>query len=231
MKVKIPTHIVLLPDGNRRWARQRGWSTLKGHQEGYKNITRFCKWCKNRGVKVLTAFGFSTENWNRPKEEVKYLMKLLEKELRQAIKKYKKSPEGVKVKIIGQKEKLPKSLQKVIKKIEELTKNNKKFQLNLAISYGGRWDIAQAIKKIIKRKIPAKKITEELVDNYLSTAKFPPPDLIIRTGGEKRLSNFLLWQAAYAELFFIDKMWPDFTEKDLDKILKEYIRRHRRFGR
>jgi undecaprenyl diphosphate synthase len=208
---------------------------LKGHQEGYKNIIRFCQWVKDRGVKILTAFGFSTENWNRPKEEIDYLMKLLEKFLSEHIKKYQKNKkyqkEGIRIKIIGQKERLSKSLQKLIKKVENLTKNNRALQLNLAISYGGKWDILQAVKKIVKKRIPTKKITESLFENYLSTAGLPAPDLIIRAGGEKRLSNFLLWQAAYSELYFSKKLWPDFTEKDLDKALKEYSRRQRRFGR
>jgi len=231
---KVPYHIVLFPDGNRRWARKRGLLTLKGHYKGYQNLINFCEWSKNKGVKVLTAFGFSTENWNRSKKEVKYLMKLFEQGLSEYLKKYqgneKYKREGVRVKIIGQKDKLPKSLQEVIKKVEAATANNKKLQLNLAVSYGGRWDILQAVQEIIKKKIPAKKITEGLFESFLSTAGLPNPDLIIRAGGEKRLSNFVLWQAAYSELYFSKKLWPDFTEKDLDEALKEYARRQRRFG-
>jgi len=231
---KVPKHIVLFPDGNRRWARKKGLPSLKGHYKGYQNLIKFCEWCKNRRVKVLTAFGFSTENWNRSKKEVKYLMKLFEKGLSEYLKKYQKNKkyqrEGIRVKIIGQKEKLPKSLQKVIKEVEAATANNKKLQLNLAVSYGGRWDILQAVQEIIKKKIPVKKITKGLFENFLSTASLPNPDLIIRAGGEKRLSNFVLWQAAYSELYFSKKLWPDFTEKDLDEVLKEYARRQRRFG-
>ncbi|MBU0476491.1 di-trans,poly-cis-decaprenylcistransferase [Patescibacteria group bacterium] len=230
MSNKIPSHIVLFPDGNRRWARKKGLPALIGHQQGYKNLTEFSKWCKNRGVKVLTAFGFSTENWKRSKREVGYLMKLFEKGLssEKNIKAFNKNE--VRLKIIGQKEPLPKSLQKTIIKIENLTKNNKKFKLNLAVSYGGRWDIIQAVQKIIKEKIPIKDITEDLMEKYLSTAGLPAPDLIIRAGGEKRLSNFVIWQGAYSELYFSKKLWPDFTEKDLDKALDEYARRQRRFG-
>lgn len=232
---KVPHHIVLFPDGNRRWARKKGLPTLKGHQKGYRNLIDFCEWCKDRGVKVLTAFGFSTENWSRSKAEVGYLMKLFEKGLSEYLKKYqgneKYKREGIRVKIIGQKERLPKSLQKVIKKVEDATANNKKLQLNLAVSYGGRWDILQAFQEIIRKKISAKKITEDLFESFLSTAGLANPDLIIRAGGEKRLSNFVLWQAAYSELYFSKKLWPDFTEKDLDEALKEYVRRQRRIGR
>jgi len=227
---EIPRHIVLFPDGNRRWAKKRGLSTLQGHWQGFENLKRFCSWCKNRGVKIGTAFGFSTENWMRTKREVNYLMKLFEKVLsnKQYIKKLQQ--EGIKIKIIGQKERLPKYLQKVITEVENLTKDNKGFQLNLAVSYGGRWDIVQAVQKIVAKKIQPQNITEELIADNLSTAGLPSPDLIIRAGGERRLSNFVLWQGAYSELYFSDKLWPDFTEKDLDDALTDYSKRQRRLG-
>ncbi len=231
----IPNHIVLFPDGNRRWARQKGLPTFSGHRQGYQNLLSFSEWCKNRGVKVLTAFGFSTENWNRTKEEVDYLMKLLETGLIKNFEKYesdkKYQKEGIRVKVIGQKERLPKSLQKAIERVEAATKNNNKLFLNLAISYGGKWDILQAIKKIIEEKIPVEKINENLFESYLSTAGLPNPDLIIRAGGEMRMSNFVLWQAAYSELYFSPKLWPAFTEKDLDEALTEFDKRSRRFGK
>jgi len=227
---KIPKHIVLFPDGNRRFARKKGIPTFQGHWYGYKNLKKFVQWCKKKGIKVLTAFGFSTENWKRSKAEVKYLMKLFEEGLSKEGDIRKLHEYGVRIKIIGQKYRLPKSLQKVIKEVEDLTKNNKKFHLNLAVSYGGRWDIVQAIQRIIKDKIPTKKITEKLVEKYLQTAGLPSPDLVIRAGGEKRLSNFLLWQAAYSELYFSKKLWPEFTEKDLDAALEDYTKRERRFG-
>jgi undecaprenyl diphosphate synthase len=231
----IPQHIVLFPDGNRRWARQKGLHTLEGHKKGYENLLDFAEWCQKKGVKTITAFGFSTENWNRAKEEVNYLMKLLETGLMANIEKNSKEGKweklGLKLKVIGQKEKLPKSLQKAIEKAEESTKNNKKIQLNLAISYGGKWDILQAIKKIIEDKIPSEKIDENLFESYLSTAGITSPDFIIRAGGEMRMSNFVLWQAAYSELYFCPKFWPDFTEKDLDEALEEYDKRQRRFGK
>jgi len=225
----IPQHIVLFPDGNRRWAKQKGLASLNGHLQGYNNLLDFSEWCKNRGVKALTAFGFSTENWNRTKEEVDYLMNLLEKCLVDNIEKYNKN--GVKVRVIGQKERLPESLQKAIEETEKETEDNSSLFLNLAISYGGKWDILQATKRIIQDKIPLDKIDEKLFESYLSTAGLPTPDLIIRAGGEMRMSNFILWQGAYSELYFCPKFWPDFTEKDLDDALTEFDRRQRRFGK
>ncbi|MFC1663764.1 polyprenyl diphosphate synthase [Patescibacteria group bacterium] len=231
MSNKIPYHIVLFPDGNRHWAQKRGLPIFKGYEKGQKKFKEFLHWCKKRGVKVVTVFGFSTENWKRPKQQVDYLIKLFGKTLsdKENVNQFQK--EGIKVKIIGQKEKLPKSLQKIIVDIESLTKNNKKLLLNLAVSYGGRWDILQAVQKILKKKPPVKKITENLIESYLSTSDLPAPDFIIRAGGEKRLSNFLLWQAAYSEIYFSKKLWPEFTENDLEKAFKEYARRQRRFGR
>ena len=229
--LRPPYHIALIPDGNRRWAKEKGLLSLKGHQQGYKNFMKFCEWCKNRGVKILTIFGFSTENWNRTEKEVSYLMKLFEKGLSNKKNINKLHRQAVKIRIIGQKGKLPKFLQKAIVNIENLTKNNKNLQLNLALNYGGRWDILQAIQKIIRKKISVSKITENLIEKNLTTNSLPAPDLVIRVGGEKRLSNFLLWQTAYSELYFSKKLWPEFTEKDLDSIIKEYSRRQRRFGR
>ncbi|MEK7664760.1 MAG: polyprenyl diphosphate synthase [Patescibacteria group bacterium] len=227
----IPEHIVLFPDGNRRWARQKGLPTLDGHKKGYEKLRMLCDWCENRGVKILTAFGFSTENWNRSREEVDYLMKLLENTLYLFKDDKNLKEKMVKVKVIGQKERLPESLQKVIEDIEKITENNNKLQLNLAVSYGGRWDILQAVKKIIQDKISADKIDEKMFESYLSTAGLPNPDLIIRAGGEQRMSNFVLWQGAYSELYFCPKFWPDFTEQNLDQALAEFDRRSRRFGK
>jgi len=226
---KVPQHIVLFPDGNRRWAKQRGIISFEGHQQGYRNIIDFAEWCKNRGVKVLTAFGFSTENWNRSKEEVDYLMNLLEMGIIESLEKFQR--DEVKVIIMGQRERLPQSLKEAINKVEKETENNKNLHLNLAISYGGQWDILQAVKKIVEEKISPEKIDGKLFESYLSTAGLPLPDLIIRAGGEMRLSNFVLWQAAYSELYFSPKLWPDFTEKDLDLALDEFNNRQRRFGK
>jgi undecaprenyl diphosphate synthase len=227
--MNIPQHIVLFPDGNRRWAKQKGLYSLEGHKKGYENLLDFAEWCKNRGVKVLTAFGFSTENWNRTEEEVNYLMKLLESCLIDNLVKYNK--DGVRVRVIGQRERLPKSLREAIKKTEEATKNNQNLFLNLAISYGGKWDILNAVKNIVKEGIEPDKIDEKLFEDHLSTAGLPAPDFIIRAGGEIRMSNFVLWQAAYSELYFSPKMWPEFTEEDLDIALAEFDKRARRFGK
>ncbi|OGZ69622.1 MAG: di-trans,poly-cis-decaprenylcistransferase [Candidatus Staskawiczbacteria bacterium RIFCSPHIGHO2_12_FULL_38_11] len=227
--MNIPQHIVLFPDGNRRWAKEKGIASFEGHQKGYRNIIDFGEWCRKRGVKVLTAFGFSTENWKRSKEEVNYLMQLLESGLLESSDRFAKN--GVKVKIIGQKEKLPASLQNAIIKIEKETENNKSLHLNLAVSYGGKWDILQAVKKIVEEKVPVEKIDEVLFENYLSTAGLPNPDLVIRAGGEMRLSNFVLWQAAYSELYFSPKMWPEFSEEDFNLALEEFDKRTRRFGK
>jgi undecaprenyl diphosphate synthase len=227
--MNIPNHIVLFPDGNRRWAKQKGLASLLGHKKGYENLLDFSEWCKNRGVKVLTAFGFSTENWNRTKEEVDYLMKLLESCLVDNLSKYDK--DGVRVRVIGQRERLPKTLQEAIKKTEEATKNNQNLFLNLAISYGGKWDILNAVKNIVKEGIEPDKIDEKLFEDHLSTAGLLAPDFIIRAGGEMRMSNFVLWQAAYSELYFSPKMWPEFTEQDLDLALAEFDKRSRRFGK
>jgi undecaprenyl diphosphate synthase len=233
--MNIPNHIVLFPDGNRRWAKQKGLPTLDGHKKGYENLLDFAEWCKNRGVKTLTAFGFSTENWNRSEEEVSYLMKLLENGLVMNVEKYMKDGRwqkyGVRLKVIGQRERLPESLQNAIKRAEEITKDNKDLQLNLAVSYGGKWDILNAVRNIVKEGIDPEKINEKLFESHLSTAGLPVPDFIIRAGGEMRMSNFVLWQAAYSEVYFSPKLWPDFTEQDLDIALAEFDRRLRRFGK
>jgi len=227
---KIPIHLGIIIDGNRRWAKEKGLPAFEGHRRGLDNVQKVGEWCRKKGVKILTIFAFSTENWNRVKREVNYLMRLFALALNG---KYIKElqEKNIKLQVIGQKERLPKFLQTKIKKAEELTKNNKEGILNLAISYGGRPEIVQAVKNIIKKKISPDKITENLINQNLWTTGLPYPDLIIRTGGEQRLSNFLTWQSAYSELYFTKKYWPEFTEKDLDKALLDFSRRQRRFGR
>ena len=237
---EIPSHVVLFPDGNRRWARGRELSVFEGYREGRKNFQRFLLHCKKRGIKIVTVFGFSTENWQRPKEEVEFLMVFLEESLSGKEEFAFFQQEGIRVNVIGQKERFPVSLQEAIANVERLTKQNTELFLNLAASYGGRWDIVQAVQQIVslremsrrdtKEGIIPEKITEELIGSYLTTAGLPEPDLVIRAGGEKRFSNFLLWQSAYAELYFSDKYWPDFGEQDFDEALAEYARRQRRFG-
>jgi len=230
LKMKIPYHLAIIIDGNRRWAKKKGLSSLSGHKKGLDNIQRIGDWAKKRGVKILTLYAFSTENWKRAKREVKYLMRLLEQALSEKnIKKFQQK--GIKLQVIGQKERLTKSLQGKIERAEELTKNNKEGILNLAISYGGRPEIIQAIKNIIKKKIPINRITENIVNKNLWTKDLPEPDFIIRTGGEQRLSNFLTWQSVYSELYFTKKYWPEFTEKDLDEALLNFSKRQRRFGK
>ena len=223
------SHIGIIMDGNRRWAKNRGLPTLEGHRQGYQKMKKVTKWCVDQGIKILTVYAFSTENWNRKKIEVNYLMNLLrdafKKDLQEVFK------QGVRIKVIGQKERLAPDIQKMITEIEAKTRNNKKLLFQIAISYGGRPDITQAVLKIVAGKIPAKKITEDLISKNLWTQGVADPDLIVRTSGEHRLSNFLTWQSAYSELMFIKKHWPAFSEKDLDKIINEYQKRQRRFGK
>ena len=227
--MNTPKHIVLFPDGNRRWAKQKSLNSMEGHLAGERKFDEFLNWCKSGGVKTVTVFGFSTENWNRSEQEVNYLMKLLEDGLIQNLNKYEK--DGARVRAIGPRDRLPKSLLAAIIKTEEPTNNNDKLFLNLAISYGGKWDILNATKNIIKEGIKPEEINEKLFDSYLSTADQDAPDFIIRAGGEMRLSNFVLWQAAYAELYFSPKLWPDFSQQDFNSALEEFDRRTRRFGK
>ena len=226
----IPYHVGIIMDGNRRWAKAKGLPTLEGHRRGYDKVKKVGRWCKDRGVKILTVWAFSTENWKRSEKEVNYLMNLLKFALSKGeINQLHK--DGIKVQIIGQKERLSESMQELIKEAEERTKDNKEGILNLAISYGGRVDILEAIKKIINKNTPAGQVTEEIMDQNLWTAGMPDPDLIIRTSGELRTSGFLTWQSAYSELYFCQNHWPDFSEKDLDEAFADYARRQRRFGK
>ena len=230
MKKNIPHHLGVIIDGNRRWAREKNLPVFEGHRKGLENVKKIGNWSWKKGVKIITIYCFSTENWNRSKKEISFLMRLLGRSLAEkSIQEYHKK--GIKIQIIGQEEKLSKSLQDKADKAKELTKNNKKGIINLAISYSGRIEILETIKEIIKKKIPINKITEDLINQNLWTAGLPYPDLIIRTGGERRLSNFLTWQTAYSELYFIKKYWPDFTENDLDKAFTDYSNRQRRYGR
>jgi len=228
-KEKIPQHLGIIMDGNRRWARSRGLPTLEGHKRGYKKILKVGDWCLEKGIKIFTVYGFSTENWNRSKKEVNYLMRLLKIALKRDIKTLHKK--GIRVNIIGRIKELSQDLQKAIKEAMLLTKNNTRGLLNIAINYGGRPELVDAVRKIIKKKISPLKVSEALISDNLYTAGQPDPDLIIRTSGEQRLSNFLTWQSAYSELYFIKKHWPDFTKKDLEEAIKEYSRRSRRFGK
>ncbi len=222
---KVPNHLGIILDGNRRWAKEKGLPAFEGHKKGLDKIKKVISWCKEKGIKNLTLFVFSTENWKRPKKEVNYLMKLAENmdsHFSEA------AEQNIKLRVIGQRDRLPMTIQASIKKIEDLTKNNNAMTLNFALSYGGRAEIVEAVKNVIRQKIDIDKIDEGLISRNLWTSDL---DLIIRTGKEQRISNFLIWQAAYSELYFFKKYWPDFNEADLDQAISEYTRRQRRYGK
>jgi len=223
-----PQHIGFILDGNRRWAKERGLPAIEGHRVGYARMKEVVQWCNDRDIPYITIFVFSTENWKRSKEEVKYLFKLIKRALTKDLKEFHK--QNFRVRVMGRVKGLNDDLQQVIKAAEERTKDNKKGVLTLAINYGGRAQITDAVKQLMKDGIDVAKVDEARIAAYMDTAGIPDPDLIIRTSGEKRLSGFLLWQAAYSELYFEDKLWPDFTEHDLDRALEEYKNRQRRFG-
>ncbi|MBU0613604.1 di-trans,poly-cis-decaprenylcistransferase [Patescibacteria group bacterium] len=224
----VPKHIGIIMDGNRTWARKRGLPTFAGHKKGYDIAMKVGGWCLDRGVNILTIYAFSTENWNRSKNEVSYLMHLLKKAFTDEIDNL--HAKGIQVRVIGIEKGLSKDIKDAIKKAMQLTKNNKRGILNIALNYGGRSEITEAVKKIVEKKLKPSQITEKLISNNIFTADLPDPDLIIRTSGEQRLSGFLTWQSAYSELMFIKKTWPAFTEKDVDKAINEFSRRNRRFG-
>lgn len=225
MKI-IPNHLGIILDGNRRWAKEKGLPAFAGHRKGLQKVKNTIKWCRKRGIKTLSLFVFSTENWKRPEKEVNYLMNLGEKAIAANLREL--SQAGVKVRIIGQKDRLSEGLRGAIEGAVQKTRNNNQMLLNVALSYGGRAEITEAVKKIIKKKIPAQQITEKMISDNLWASDL---DLIIRTGKEQRISNFLIWQAAYSELYFSPKYWPDFSEQDLDAALTDYTSRSRRFGR
>jgi undecaprenyl diphosphate synthase len=229
---EIPTHIAIIMDGNGRWAKRRGLPRVAGHREGVKSVRDVVEACAQLGVKYLTLFAFSTENWRRPKEEIDTLMKLLIKTLRSETEKLHKN--DIKLMAIGDIDSLPKEVRKELKEAMEKTKNNKRMVLNLALSYSGRWEIIEAVKEIArdvkKGKVKIEEIDDKLFSNYLKTAGIPDPDLLIRTSGELRISNFLLWQIAYTELYITDCLWPDFRRKHLYEAIRDYQRRERRFG-
>jgi len=225
MKSKIK-HLGIIMDGNRRWATTRRLPSFEGHRAGYKKTEDVLRWCRDAGIKILTLYAFSTENWQRSKKEVDFLMKLFYLALTKDIKKLHKNK--VCVRVIGREEGLSKKLQQAIKKAEALTKNNTAAILNLAINYGGRLELVDAFNKILKN--PPKEITEDLISQNIYTADLPDPDLIIRTSGERRLSEFLTWQSAYSEFYFIKRHWPEFSKEDFDDALNDFANRQRRFG-
>jgi len=226
----IPEHIAIIMDGNRRWAKERGLNSLEGHRAGAESFKKVAQKCHDFGVKILTIYAFSTENWKRSKEEIDYLMGLLEEFLQKQDNENFFVKNKARFNVIGQTERMPESLKNLIKDLMEKTAHFKERVLNMALSYGGRQEILDAVKGIIKDKLNPEKITEELFGQYLYTAGQQDPSLLIRTSGEQRLSGFLPWQTIYSELYFSPKYWPDFNEKDLEEAIKEYQKRQRRFG-
>lgn len=224
----IPNHIAIIPDGNRRWARSKGLPTLEGHRRGVEVFERIGDAAIKRGVKYMTFYAFSTENWTRSKREVQYLVKLLHWVLTNKVKSLHEK--NVKVNIIGRVEALSADLQRNISQAMALTEHNTRGVLNLAINYGGRPELVDVVRSIVAHRYNVKDVTEDLIRRELYTSDIPDPDLIIRTSGEQRLSNFLTWQSAYSELYFVQKHWPAFTERDLDAALADYAQRERRFG-
>lgn len=227
-----PRHIAIIMDGNGRWAKSRGLERLKGHNAGAKNVSRIMEAAQNRGVKYLTLYAFSVENWKRPKLEVQGLMRLLKKYLKDYEKDFHKNK--IRLRVLGRKSDLPKELVELIEQVEDSTKNYTDYQLILALSYSGRVELVSSIQNIVEKvtkgEITASDVTEELVSANMYLPDVPDPDLIIRTSGEFRVSNFLLWQCAYSEFYITDVYWPDFDEKEFDKALESFSKRDRRFG-
>jgi undecaprenyl diphosphate synthase len=225
-QVRIPHHIAVVMDGNGRWASKRFLPRIAGHRQGVESLKRMVAACAQQGVKVLTVFAFSSENWNRPADEVSGLMDILVVALAKEISNLKK--DGVKLRFVGAREALSERVKRGLEQAETETAGNSRIALNVCFNYGGRWDIVQAAQHLVNSNKP---ITEDGLAHALSLANFPDPDLMIRTGGEKRISNFLLWQAAYTELYFSDLLWPDFDETALGHALQEFSNRERRFGK
>jgi undecaprenyl diphosphate synthase len=230
---RIPRHVAIIMDGNGRWARKRHLPRVAGHRVGLEAVRKTITACVEQGIEVLTLFAFSSENWRRPAEEVGLLMKLFITALDNEVKKLHKN--GVRLRVIGELSAFPPELQQRIADGEALTADNTTLQLNIAANYGGRWDIAQAARRLAAQvergEIASSDITEELLGQQVSIAELPEPDLFIRTGGEQRISNFLLWQLAYTELYFTDLLWPAFDGKALQQALDSFAGRQRRFGR
>lgn len=230
-KTRIPAHIAIIMDGNGRWAAKRGLERSYGHQAGVETVRRITAACTKLGVKFLTLYTFSTENWNRPSDEISALMGLVLSSLEDEI--FMKN--DVRFRVIGDIARLPEDVQKKLHETEEHTKNNTTMTMVVALSYSSRWEITKAVQDIVTDvkagKISEQAICEDLVSKYLQTAFMPDPDLLIRTGGEVRVSNYLLWQIAYSELYFCDTFWPDFAEEDLYRAIANYQSRQRRFGK
>jgi len=232
MNASLPRHIAIIMDGNGRWAKNRHLPRIAGHKAGLESAREIVESCIKKNIKVLTLFCFSTENWQRPPDEVGYLMDLFITILKRDAKKLHE--QNVQLRVIGDRTRINDKLLKQIQKVEALTINNTGLKLLLAVDYGGQWDITQAVKKIAERirhhELLEADINADCIQRYLSFSDLPDPDLFIRTSGEVRISNFLLWQLAYTELYFTDVFWPDFNAKEFDKALTYFANRERRFG-
>ncbi|GAB5465017.1 MAG: isoprenyl transferase [Candidatus Kapaibacteriales bacterium] len=230
---KLPVHVAVIMDGNGRWATNKAFPRLNGHREGIESVRDIVKSCSNIGVKHLTLYAFSIENWNRPEAEVIGLMKLLEKFLLGEIDELDEN--NVRLNMIGKSSSLPKNIQKILSDCTERTKDNTGLTLTLAISYSGRWDITRAMQMMaldVRRgSLSPEDVTEDTISGYLSTKGIPDPDLLIRTSGELRISNFLLWELAYSEIYVSEVLWPDFRKNDFYNALYDYQKRERRFGK
>ncbi len=228
----IPEHIAIIMDGNGRWAKSKGYPRVVGHKQGVKTVRTVVETCDKLGVKYLTLYTFSTENWNRPKNEVSTLMRLIVSSLKNETDQLHKN--NIKLNAIGALEKLPKEVQKELEDARERTKNNNRMTLNLALSYSGRLELINAIKAISNNVknglINTEQIDEEMVNRFLFTQAMPDPDLLIRSGGEYRISNFLLWQIAYSEIYVTSRLWPDFSTDDVLDAIRDFQKRERRFG-
>ena len=226
---ETPCHVAIIMDGNGRWARRRRLPRIAGHRRGAEAVRAAVRACGERGIEYLTLFAFSSENWRRPPEEVALLMKLFRNALEREVDELHAS--GVRLKVVGDTRRFDPKLRKLIEHGEELTAQNRRLTLTIAANYGGRWDILQAMSRLLKDKPSLEQIDEELLAPYLAMSYAPEPDLFIRTGGEQRISNFLLWQLAYSELYFTDTLWPDFDAAALDAAIASFRGRERRFGR
>jgi len=230
--MELPQHIAIIMDGNGRWAKKRLLPRIAGHQQGMESVRAMISHCSKIKIPYLTLFAFSSENWRRPESEISFLLGLFLKSLKGELKALAEN--NVRLRIIGEKTRFSKELQNAIEEAEVLTENNKGLMLNIAFNYGGKWDIVQAAQKlcdkVVKQELNISEINEEVFQDHLCLSDCPMPDLLIRTSGEYRISNFLLWQFAYAELYFTDTLWPDFREAQLEEALKTYNSRQRRFG-
>lgn len=230
--MKMPDHVAIILDGNGRWAKAKGMPRNYGHMQGAKAVENICEKAYRMGIQYLTVYAFSTENWNRPAEEVDALMKLLRNYMKTCLKTAAKN--NMCVRVIGDKSGLDEDIRQRIGQLEEATKDNTGLHFQIALNYGGRDEIVRAVKKLVQQavagEVTAEQITEELFNNTLDTAGLPEPDLLIRTCNEQRISNFLLWQLAYTEFYFTEVAWPDFTEEELVKAIEAYNRRDRKYG-